>query len=675
MERFYSTLFEVSNDYRHGMLLLLRKRPMRITEISKELELTSQEISRHASRLGESGLVYKDVEGFYHLTYYGELVHVLLEEFQFVSKHRNYFIDHCLTGLSPEFVKRIGDLSGSRSVNNTIEFLHHVDRIIKESKEYVWLQVDQYPLTSLGSIIDGQRRGVKFRVIEQSELLSGPRMNLESIEDAEALHETRKAPLSERTTLNETGVFMCLSENKGAVAFPTQGNKFDYYGFVATDKRSLKWCEDLFQQQWDKSISTLQRTGRAIDDHKPFLEVIAPGVAVVVGQDSQADASILQYAVDNYGEVRLRGVFDLGASTIKVGKTVTISGERSDKGPPKTRIYKRGWSFPFTRFDSVFEVNGKDADVIIENIHFSDFNCSCINGRLGRSLKIQNNLITLVTGYGRGWKCGEHGDVVTGIWLDAPHDLQGDANFSGGVMIGGNTIDFAYPAADALTTRSIPVHEEGEPDRQSELSRYEYFISVGINVLNMSGKVTIENNTILNVNGRGISVSDNHAEAEILIRENVIESDVSGSYPFGGDEAGVGVFAQSGFFYDRRGFRVNIDDNRVKLEKSNYTGVKALSATTSKGVTDSMLQACITNNIIFLGDGQTGIEIDDSNFEVSNNKVSGKAYFSIHMYNLMTLDGSSSLLADILIRNNDISELKLKDSRWWVKKRKSSLSE
>jgi predicted transcriptional regulator len=92
MERFYETLFEVSNDYRHGIILLLKESPMTVTEISKKLDLTTQEISRHISRLSESGLVVKDVDGLHHLTNYGELIHVLLEELEFVSKHRDYFI-------------------------------------------------------------------------------------------------------------------------------------------------------------------------------------------------------------------------------------------------------------------------------------------------------------------------------------------------------------------------------------------------------------------------------------------------------------------------------------------------------------------------------------------------------------------------------------------------------
>ena len=66
IERFYDLLFEVSNDYRHGILLQLKRKPMRVTEISKELNLTTQEISCHV-RGGE--VAEKSVVGVSTATY------------------------------------------------------------------------------------------------------------------------------------------------------------------------------------------------------------------------------------------------------------------------------------------------------------------------------------------------------------------------------------------------------------------------------------------------------------------------------------------------------------------------------------------------------------------------------------------------------------------------------
>ncbi|MDH5199468.1 MAG: winged helix-turn-helix domain-containing protein, partial [Candidatus Bathyarchaeota archaeon] len=62
LERFHNLLFEVSNEYRHGILLLIQNKAMRITDITKELNLTYPEIRRHISRLQDTGLIQRDVE-------------------------------------------------------------------------------------------------------------------------------------------------------------------------------------------------------------------------------------------------------------------------------------------------------------------------------------------------------------------------------------------------------------------------------------------------------------------------------------------------------------------------------------------------------------------------------------------------------------------------------------
>ena len=665
IERFYDLLFEVSNDYRHGILLQLKRKPMRVTELSKELNLTTQEISRHASRLGESGLIHKDVEGFYNLTYYGELINILLEEFQFVSKNRAYFIDHKITGISPEYIKRMGELSESKHTDNIMEFLHFIDSIVKESKEYVYLQVDQYPLTSLGSIVEALKRNVMFKVLEQSEMISGPHMNLDSLEEASTITKARNSSLSEQRKMDEEGVFMFLSENKCAVAFPIKGNRFDYHGFIATDKRSLKWCEDLFQHYWSKSDPNLA-SPKVVQKSTPILWKLERGVAIVEGRNSLTDAQAVQDAVNNSKEVLLKGTFNFGNSNIRISKSVRIRGEKGQKDIPSTRIYKKGWLFPSSDFSSIFEVNGDDIDVTIENIHFTDFNCTCINGQRGKSLKIRNNRITLDNGYGRGWTYGQFGDTVTGIWIDTLPELQNVVtNFSGGIVIEDNYFDFANSPIEGFANNLAQVPRHYDDDLQPGLA-HQYYIGMGINVLNMSGEIVIEKNTIKNMNARAISVTDNFANAHIHIRGNVVESGISGSYPFNGDEAGLGILAQSGFLHDRPGFKVTIEKNSIKLMKTSYTGIKVLR--NAKTASEPLYKERIINNKVHLEDGQAGIEINNENIEVANNKVTGKAFFGIHMHNLMSLDRIAATDADGLIKNNDISELELKDIRWWIKR-------
>lgn len=666
MEHFYETLFEVSNDYRYNMLLLLQEKPMRITEISKKLELTTQEISRHASRLGESGLIYKDVEGFYQLTNYGDLIHILLEEFLFVSKHRDYFIDHSVIDLSPEFIKRMGELSESKCINNTLEFLHFMDNIIRESKEMVWLQVDQYPLTFLGSIIEGYKKGVKFRIIEQSEIVAGPRMSLESIEETNAILSMRNTSLSEQKIHDKVGVFMFLSEDKCAVAFPTKGSVFDYKGFISSDIRSVMWCKELFQYYWDRSNPIYQSSSK-LTELAPIPVVAKPkhGAVLVEGHDSLADAKMVQDAVDQYDDVLLRGTFNFGTSTVKISKSVRIRGEVNN-GQLMTKIYKKGWSFPFFDFESIFEVNGANAEVVIESIHFTDFNCSCINGRRAKSLKILDNKMTLETGYGRGWKYSQYGDIVTGIWLESPPTQQSSGvNFSGGVVIEGNYLDFAQAQSEKMDYNLAPAFSN-YVSSQPKLDSHEYYISIGINIFNLSEKIEIKHNTIKNMNARGISISENFSKADVIIDENIIESSIPGSYPFKGSEAGVGIFAQNSSLKVITHSSLRINDNTVQIDNPDYCGIMVLGFELDDDKTNTIIKGNITNNKIYLQNGQASIKIDSDNFEVVNNTLSGKVFFGV-MRTVKGITGSlSSNENNELMKNNDVNNLRLMDPRWWV---------
>jgi predicted transcriptional regulator len=61
---FHDLLFEMSNENRYNILLLIREESKRITDLTRITELTTTEVRRHVSRLAELGLLRRDVEGF-----------------------------------------------------------------------------------------------------------------------------------------------------------------------------------------------------------------------------------------------------------------------------------------------------------------------------------------------------------------------------------------------------------------------------------------------------------------------------------------------------------------------------------------------------------------------------------------------------------------------------------
>ena len=660
----YDVLFEVSNEIRHKILLSLEERARNITQLSKIYDMSFPEISRHVSRLGEVRLTRKDVDGFHHLTPFGGVVLKQLRDFSFTSRYREYFASHSLVNLPLDFIRRIGDLNESTFAAGIMDFLYSIETIIKEGEEYVWFFVDQYPVTALSSIVEALGRGVEFRTIEPEDPVSGPHLILQAPDEAQALSRVRRTPLLEQRTSDRVDVVLYLSDNRCALAFPDIDGEFDYLGFTATDERALKWCRDLFLHYWEDAepkayISPTEyvrppRVQLPKDD-------TARSIVVEGHDDSRVDAQAVQDAVDNYDEVTLKGSFNLGPSMIHVSRSVVIQGKGRENDVPSTTIYKKGWRFPFTEWDSVFKVDGEGIDVTIENIYFSDFNFACIWGSRCNSLKIRNNRITLTSGYGRGMTFGAFGDLVFGIWIDNIDVPGALGSFRGGITVEGNYFDFARGGAwgGFLTRGGL----EEDPEYRPDLFNHEYYIGIGIYISTVFGTVRVENNVIRNANARGIVATDNNASAEVRIRRNTIESDVYGSYAFSSREAGVGILAQSAWGAPYPGFGIEIEENTIKVEKLNYCGIKVLGPSTGREGAGKLRGGPIRNNRIELKQGYEGIHVRKSDdFEVIDNRISGESYYGIRISGRKKSGEIDLRAVNNIVKENDMSELLIRES-------------
>jgi predicted transcriptional regulator len=656
-EGFHELLFEVSNESRYEILVLLSEKPMRNTDISRELKLTSPETRRQVSRLGEVGLIQRDLDGYYHLTPYGEVSLLLFQEFHFLVTNRSYFQTHTTTQVPAKFVKRIGELGESRTIENPMDFLRHTENLLKESNEYVWLIVDQFPMNSLYSIVEAIERGIQFRVLEPRERVLNPNIEAMTSDETRALSRTRNTPLVDQRIVDDISVYLFLSEKQCVIAFPTTQGQYDYTGFNAQDNSSLKWCMELFQHYWDEAERrTLARHFVQIK-RGPIAEIgDSLGQIVVIGRENPAfDVQEVQDAVNNYNEVVLRGRFNFGPSMVKISRSVIVKGEGQENDIPSTTIYKKGWRFPFSEFDSVFKVDGKGIDVTIENIQFTDFNHTCIWGNQCGNLSIENNIFTLDSGYGRGVTYGAFGDAVIGILV-----LGSEPNiFRGRVTIKGNQIDFARGGAFGgfLSRGGI----EEDPEYRPDLFNHEYYMGFGIAVHQVSGAVNIENNMIRNANARGIAVSGNLQSADVRIKHNTIISDVYGSYPFSSHEAGSGILAQSAWGFPSPGFNVEIEENVIKLDRLNYSGVILLGPVMDREGVDKLRGGTIRNNRIQVKKGYEGIHVrkcDD--FDVVGNTISGEAYYGIRISGRKKSGKLDLRALKNTIQNNDLGDLHIR---------------
>jgi predicted transcriptional regulator len=242
MEGLGELLFDLSSTDRVTLLREIDKERLRQSQLAERLSATVQETSRHLLRLSQASLIGKDPEGLYFLTGYGKAILRLVPPMDFLSRHRKYFVSHDVTSLPPSFLERIGELSESAYAEKLGGVLDHIQSVISEAKEFVWLMADQ--ILTIDS--DSQRRLLERKVsvraiIPVKEFGSRqPSGNLTMPENM----EMRFA--------DEVRAGIAMNESLAGVVFPELTGKIDFScGFGGTSQGFHGWCRDLFLYHWE----------------------------------------------------------------------------------------------------------------------------------------------------------------------------------------------------------------------------------------------------------------------------------------------------------------------------------------------------------------------------------------------------------------------------------------
>lgn len=276
VEQLCDIFFELSNEDRLEILFKLQEDHMKVTTLSQELGLTTQECSRHIARLSDAKLVEKDLEGFFNLTQYGRTSLKLIPSWGFISEHGDYFNTHSLDKIPSEFVCRISELRKSEPTENVMVTFHVVESLMRNTEEYVWLMHDQYLLNTLPLLREMLEKGVTFRTFEP--LTQEPKRILDPMrphyidEDDEILFMKvwESGQVSTRFS-DDIEVFLYVSEKEAVIAFPLSDGSFDYIGFYSKDPSMRRYCRDLFETCWENGVPlTRERGMRVLERRKKY---------------------------------------------------------------------------------------------------------------------------------------------------------------------------------------------------------------------------------------------------------------------------------------------------------------------------------------------------------------------------------------------------------------------
>jgi len=254
MESLCDLLFEVSNEDRLRLLRELRDREMNVTAIARAIEVTTQEVSRHLSRLTEVGLTEKDPDGPYRLTPFGVLTLTQIQGLEFTSNHRRYFINHTVDTLPQSFLLRLGELQETEYLDDVMVVIHTIEKVIKEADDYLLDLNVPYIASAFPHIRDAFMRGIKGRFLHGRGLGLPDEMmdeRKESFDDEFKAKITSSGLYQER--ILEVPLIMYMSEKELALlSFPKKNTQFDFYGFTSSDEDVLRWCRELFEHYWKR---------------------------------------------------------------------------------------------------------------------------------------------------------------------------------------------------------------------------------------------------------------------------------------------------------------------------------------------------------------------------------------------------------------------------------------
>jgi len=237
-ERVEKLFFDLASESRMGIMRGLNQKNLKMQEIGRNLDLSATETFRQLQKLSEDLLISKNVEGSYSLTWYGKFVLFLCPSFEFLLKHRQYFLEHDVWDLPQEFLYRIGELSGAELRLEIPENLNQVEEIIQNAQEYLWTLTNRILSAYTRAMAERCRNGLKYRALLHQDLLS----TITTDPEIEQCIERRYLP--------QTPAIVVITEKEAVIAFPFINGKSDYAAFFGNDAAFRKWVTDLYGHYW-----------------------------------------------------------------------------------------------------------------------------------------------------------------------------------------------------------------------------------------------------------------------------------------------------------------------------------------------------------------------------------------------------------------------------------------
>ena len=246
------SFLELASNQRLKIMLSISNKPSKPSIMSKELDVTIQEVSRNFDRLVDAGLLVKNNEGRHHLSTFGKIVCMQIPSLVFLSHNRRYFEKHSLDDIPLKFKQRIGALVQGELIKGFVTIEERWKKIYRDSNEYTYNVLSELPLKIIKLAVNNANRDIQIRnVFDENLIIPEERKKILQTKEFKDLLQNGNIDRRMKKGIN---VNIILNEKEAIVSFPTLDGETDLHqAFVSEDVIFHQWCLDLFRYFWYES--------------------------------------------------------------------------------------------------------------------------------------------------------------------------------------------------------------------------------------------------------------------------------------------------------------------------------------------------------------------------------------------------------------------------------------
>ncbi len=213
--------------------------PQRHTQLSKDLNISPAETTRHLNRLMQSNILIKRPDLTYEVTRYGQLLYEKYLEMEYFTDHQDYFDRKDLSAIPMEFMSLLVITQGT-IIKGPMKVAGELFNMTSGSQIFSWSMsigpLEPFILENINKL----DQGVEMRFLQQREQkVPSNYMN------------STKYNIQFRT-LKKVDIGIHVNENRALVILPDSRQGIDYSSAIVGDTPTfLRWASMLFEYFWE----------------------------------------------------------------------------------------------------------------------------------------------------------------------------------------------------------------------------------------------------------------------------------------------------------------------------------------------------------------------------------------------------------------------------------------